>query len=77
MATIEYLRSREQVTMVYRETYRSVWVDSDPQQRVHGAGCKHDRPAAIRIMPAGYRSTSNCNFVRQGHGPLRANTATM
>jgi cation transport protein ChaC len=26
VATIEYLRSREQVTMVYRETVRTVWL---------------------------------------------------
>src|SRR3569623_1189960 len=29
-ATISYLRAREQVTMVYRETYRTVWLANDP-----------------------------------------------
>src|SRR5471032_3667384 len=30
--TIDYLRAREQVTMVYRETRRRVWLDDDPQK---------------------------------------------
>ena len=33
-ATIDYLRAREQVTMVYREAWRAVWLDDDPQQSV-------------------------------------------
>jgi len=33
-ATITYLRAREQVTMVYREAMRPVWLNDDPRQRV-------------------------------------------
>src|SRR6201996_9483087 len=32
--TIAYLRAREQVTSVYREVMRSVWLENDPRQRV-------------------------------------------
>ena len=32
-ATIDYLRAREQVTMVYREAWRTVWLDGDPEQQ--------------------------------------------
>src|SRR6185436_8922605 len=33
-ATLAYLRAREQVTKVYRESVRSVWLQNDPQHRV-------------------------------------------
>src|SRR5512140_1184466 len=33
-ATIAYLRAREQVTSVYREVMRSVWLENDAKQRV-------------------------------------------
>src|SRR5512132_3892206 len=33
-ATIAYLREREQVTSVYREVKRSVWLENDARQRV-------------------------------------------
>src|SRR5262249_12499488 len=32
--TIAYLRAREQVTSVYREVMRSVWLENDARQRV-------------------------------------------
>src|SRR5215470_9364387 len=32
--TIAYLRAREQVTMVYRESIRRVWLEGDPQRQV-------------------------------------------
>src|SRR5436309_7687850 len=32
--TIAYLRAREQVTMVYRESVRSIWLEHDPGRRV-------------------------------------------
>jgi glutathione-specific gamma-glutamylcyclotransferase len=65
-ATIEYLRGREQVTMVYRETYRSVWVDSDPQQRVTALVYMIDRghPQYAGRLPI----DKQLHFVRQGHG---------
>src|SRR5258708_18064929 len=34
-ATIAYLREREQVTSVYRERKRSVWLAYEARQRVH------------------------------------------
>src|SRR6187455_1274993 len=65
-ATIEYLRGREQVTMVYRETWRSVWVDSDPKQRVTALVYIIDRG---HPQYAGRLSTEKqLHFVRQGHG---------
>ena len=42
-ATIDYLRAREQVTMVYREAWRAVWLDDDPQQTVHALCYMVDR----------------------------------
>src|SRR5471032_2971808 len=33
-STIAYLREREQVTSVYREVMRSVWLENEPRQRV-------------------------------------------
>src|ERR1700688_2114496 len=32
--TVAYLRAREQVTSVYREVMRSVWLENEPRQRV-------------------------------------------
>jgi glutathione-specific gamma-glutamylcyclotransferase len=64
-ATIEYLRSREQVTMVYRETYRT-WIDSDPKQQVRALVYTIDRGHA---QYAGRLSLARqLHFVRQGHG---------
>ena len=65
-ATIAYLREREQVTMVYREAMRSVWLDDDPQQRV---------PALCYLVDRGHEQYAGpltleqqLHFVRQGHG---------
>src|SRR5208282_5663279 len=33
-ATIDYLRAREQVTLVYREAWRRVWLEGDPGRGV-------------------------------------------
>src|SRR5215468_11498184 len=33
-STIAYLRAREQVTSVYRETVRPIWLKREPEQRV-------------------------------------------
>ena len=41
--TIEYLRAREQVTRVYREAWRTVWLDDDPQESVHALCYMVDR----------------------------------
>ena len=37
-ATVAYLREREQVTSVYREVKRSVWLENEARLARHGAG---------------------------------------
>src|SRR5215470_9043644 len=37
-ATVAYLRAREQVTSVYREVMRSVWLENDARRHVQYAG---------------------------------------
>jgi cation transport protein ChaC len=64
--TIDYLRGREQVTMVYREVWRSVWIDDDPKRRVQ-ALCYvvdrgHQQYAGRLSIP------EQLHLVRQGHG---------
>jgi cation transport protein ChaC len=64
--TIEYLREREQVTMVYRETHRAVWLDDDPAQRVTALCYMVDRG---HEQYAGRLSLDQqLHYVRQGHG---------
>ena len=64
--TIEYLRAREQVTRVYREAWRRVWLDDDPQQGVHALCYVVDRG---RRQYAGQLSLAEqLHYVRQGHG---------
>ena len=64
--TIEYLRGREQVTMVYREAWRSVWLESDPKQRVRALCYMVDRG---HVQYAGRLTLAEqVRFVRQGHG---------
>ncbi|HVY07426.1 MAG TPA: gamma-glutamylcyclotransferase [Burkholderiales bacterium] len=65
-ATIDYLRGREQVTLVYREAWRSVWLDDDPKDRVE---------ALCYIVDRGHRQYAGrltidqqLHLVRQGHG---------
>ena len=65
-ATIQYLREREQVTMVYRETWRTVWLDNDPKLRVEAICYMVDRGHA---QFAGRLSLAQqLHHVRQGHG---------
>ena len=65
-ATISYLRAREQVTMVYRETYRTVWLANDPQRRVRAVCYIADRS---HPQYAGRLTLEQqVHFVRQGHG---------
>ncbi|HEU5019146.1 MAG TPA: gamma-glutamylcyclotransferase [Pseudolabrys sp.] len=64
--TIHYLREREQATMVYRETLRSVWLDDDPQRCVQ-ALCyvvdrRHEQYAGRLALE------QQLHLVRQGHG---------
>ena len=64
--TIEYLRAREQVTMVYREAWRTVWLENDPQQSVRALCYIVDRG---HEQYAGRLSIADqVHFVRQGHG---------
>jgi len=42
-ATVAYLRAREQVTSVYREVIRSVWLENDARQRVGALAYVVDR----------------------------------
>jgi cation transport protein ChaC len=64
--TIEYLRAREQVTRVYREAWRRVWLDDDPQESVHALCYVVDRG---HCQYAGRLSLSEqLHYTRQGHG---------
>lgn len=65
-ATIDYLRAREQVTKVYRETLRAVWLDEDPQQSVHALGYVVDR--GHRQYAGRLPLAQQLHYVRQGHG---------
>jgi cation transport protein ChaC len=70
-ATIAYLRAREQVTMVYRESRRAVWLRHDPQQRVQALCFVVDRG---HPQYAGRPSLDQqLLHVRQGHGKSGAN----
>jgi len=64
--TIEYLRGREQVTLVYRETTRTVWLDDDPQQSVRALCYVVDR--GHRQYAGRLSLAQQLHFVRQGHG---------
>ena len=65
-ATIDYLRAREQVTKVYREVWRAVWLDDDPQQSVHALGYVVDR--GHRQYAGRLSLAQQLHYVRQGHG---------
>ena len=64
--TIDYLRSREQTTHVYREVMRSVWLEDDARQRVSALAYVVDRG---HVQYAGRLSlTEQLRYVQQGHG---------
>lgn len=65
-ATIAYLRAREQVTLVYREAIRAVWLDDDPQQTVRALCYMVDR--GHRQYAGRVDLAKQLRFVRQGHG---------
>ena len=65
-ATTDYLRAREQVTKVYREASRTVWLDDDPQQSVHALCYMVDR--GHRQYAGRLSLIQQLHFVRQGHG---------
>jgi len=69
--TIAYLRKREQVTSVYRETMRPIWLQGSPERRVIALCYLVDRGHA---QYAGRLSLEQqLHHVRQGHGISGAN----
>ena len=64
--TIDDLRRREQVTRVYRETWRRVWIDDDPQQSVRALCYVVDR--GHRQYAGQLSLADQLHFARQGHG---------
>ena len=69
--TIDYLRAREQVTSVYREVMRSVWLENEARQRVSALVYVVDRG---HVQYAGRLSLhEQLSHVRQGHGQSGAN----
>ncbi|WOH50040.1 gamma-glutamylcyclotransferase [Bradyrhizobium sp. sBnM-33] len=70
-ATVAYLREREQVTSVYREVMRSVWLENDARQRVSALVYVVDRG---HVQYAGRLSlTEQLRHVQQGHGQSGVN----
>jgi cation transport protein ChaC len=64
--TVEYLRSREQTTNVYREVLRSVWLGNEARQRVSALTYVVDRG---HVQYAGRLSlVEQFRLVQQGHG---------
>ncbi|MFL6800065.1 MAG: gamma-glutamylcyclotransferase [Xanthobacteraceae bacterium] len=64
--TIAYLRAREQVTSVYRECMRAIWLEHQPRQRVQALCYVVDRG---HPQYAGRLSLEQqLHHVRQGHG---------
>jgi cation transport protein ChaC len=69
--TVAYLRTREQVTMVYRESTRPVWLKCEPERRVTALCYMVDRG---HPQYAGRLSMEQqLHHVRQGHGQSGAN----
>ncbi|MGJ5044607.1 gamma-glutamylcyclotransferase [Bradyrhizobium sp. SZCCHNR1011] len=69
--TIAYLRAREQVTSVYREVTRSVWLENDARERVSALVYVVDRG---HVQYAGRLSPQEqLRHLRQGHGQSGAN----
>jgi cation transport protein ChaC len=69
--TIAYLREREQVTSVYREVTRSVWLENEARERVSALVYVVDRG---HVQYAGRLSLQEqLRHVRQGHGQSGAN----
>ena len=70
-ATVAYLRAREQVTSVYREVTRSVWLENEARQRVGAIAYVVDRG---HVQYAGRLSLAEqLRHVMQGHGQSGAN----
>src|SRR5580658_6868480 len=66
LATIDYLRAREQTTNVYREVMRSVWLENETRERVSALTYVVDRG---HVQYAGRLSLAEqLRHVREGHG---------
>src|SRR5450755_1635958 len=64
--TVDYLRSREQTTHVYREVMRSVWLENEARQRVSALAYVVDRG---HVQYAGRLALAEqARYVRRGHG---------
>jgi glutathione-specific gamma-glutamylcyclotransferase len=69
--TVAYLRAREQVTSVYRECMRPIWLKGRPERRVQALCYMVDRG---HVQYAGRLSLEQqLHHVRQGHGHSGAN----
>ena len=69
--TVAYLRRREQVTSVYRECMRPIWLRGDPDRRVGALCYLVDRG---HLQYAGRLSLEQkLHHIRQGHGQSGAN----
>ncbi|HXZ22529.1 MAG TPA: gamma-glutamylcyclotransferase [Pseudolabrys sp.] len=64
--TIKYLRAREQATLVYREVWRRVWLDDNPQESVHALCYVVDR--GHRQYAGQLTLAEQLHYARQGHG---------
>jgi glutathione-specific gamma-glutamylcyclotransferase len=70
-ATVAYLREREQITKVYRESTRPVWLLGEPERQVQALCYVVDR---AHPQYAGRMSLDEqLHHVRQGHGQSGAN----
>ena len=68
---VDYLRSREQTTHVYREVMRSVWLENEARQRVSALAYVVDRG---HVQYAGRLSLADqLRHVLQGHGQSGVN----
>jgi glutathione-specific gamma-glutamylcyclotransferase len=68
---VAYLREREQVTSVYREVMRSVWLENEARQRVSALAYVVDRG---HVQYAGRLSLAEqLRHVLQGHGQSGVN----
>jgi cation transport protein ChaC len=70
-ATIAYLREREQVSGVYRETMRAVWLLGEPERQVEALCYVVDRGHAQ--YAGSLTLEQQLHHVRQGHGRSGAN----
>jgi len=69
--TVEYLRSREQVTTVYLETMRRIELEEEARRQVRALCFIVDRS---HVQYAGRLTLAECvHHVRQGHGSSGAN----